>query len=425
MHSALPASTTLPPLETTAPPERASVDGDWAAADTWLSAVQMRSKNGSTQTAQTYRHHLNKLRWYCDNVAQLSLSKWTVQDAIRYIQFLENMPQDAFCASGARSGMAGWSPFKIQPSPSSQADMRRCLSAMLSDWVKTGYIERSPMTTLGSGAKREVNIHRSVNLDLFASVLTVMDDTPKATFAQRQLYLRDSFILQALRGLGLRASELVAASMNAFSQVTLQSNGQRYWIFTVTKESAKGGVARPIPVPPAVWTALLDYRQAFGLPAQPLPGDTTRLILSPRTTQVVIGARQVKRVNDRRFFNAWREVKTRQGLYKIVTERFRDTALILEKSGDVAAAQVLNMASTHWLRHTFAKASLLSGHSMRSVAAALGHADLRTTMIYTNQEAQDLIVAWESVNAGSVASEHTTPASSDQTDNSRNTILTK
>ncbi len=45
------------------------------------------------------------------------------------------------------------------------------------------------------------------------------------------------------------------------------------------------------------------------------------------------------------------------------------------------------------------------GQSMGDIAGALGHADLATTMIYTEQEARDLIDAWERARPGSVATE--------------------
>ncbi len=148
------------------------------------------------------------------------------------------------------------------------------------------------------------------------------------------------------------------------------------------------------------------YRAAFGLPPLPDSGEKTRLILSPRTLAVKIAGRDINDTGSRRYFGAWREVTTRQGLYGIVKERFSMTAEILEMNGEAGAAEELRRASTHWLRHTFAKSALISGQSMRTVAEAMGHGDLVTTMRYTKQEAQDLIIAWEQANAGSVAGEN-------------------
>lgn len=79
--------------------------------------------------------------------------------------------------------------------------------------------------------------------------------------------------------------------------------------------------------------------------------------------------------------------------------------MLLAQGDPGGAAAELRRASTPWLRYTFAKAALVAGHSTRGVVGALGYGDMATTMRYTQQEAQDLIAAWEQVNAGSVASE--------------------
>lgn len=73
--------------------------------------------------------------------------------------------------------------------------------------------------------------------------------------------------------------------------------------------------------------------------------------------------------------------------------------------GDVDRANQLREASPHWLRHTFAKGALLSGQDIRHVAALLGHSDLATTMVYTEQDALDLIRATNEVVPGMLASE--------------------
>lgn len=52
---------------------------------------------------------------------------------------------------------------------------------------------------------------------------------------------------------------------------------------------------------------------------------------------------------------------TRQGVYAIVTGRLVQTADLLQQMGREEEAAQLRRASPHWLRHTFAKASLLAG----------------------------------------------------------------
>ena len=79
------------------------VADDWEAAEVWLAAIARRKAGGSGQTVATYRFHLAKLRWYCENVARVTPSRWTMQDVGGFVDFLDELPIDAVCArSGKR-----------------------------------------------------------------------------------------------------------------------------------------------------------------------------------------------------------------------------------------------------------------------------------------------------------------------------------
>ena len=171
----------------------------------------------------------------------------------------------------------------------------------------------------------------------------------------------------------------------------------------VEAETAKGGKQRTVPVSVAFLEAFIEYRRAFGL--DPMPGASKQhygLVLSVRTKKAEIGNR-IKNAADRRLFGEWRDVGSRQGLHTIIKGRIRDAVQLLKQAGDEASATHLDRVSAHWLRHTFAMSSLLSGQDLRSVATSLGHASVDTTMGYTEQDAIDLIESWERKTPGRVA----------------------
>jgi len=377
------------------------VADDWAAIDVWLKAVEGNSRNRSKATVNTYRFHLAKLRWFCENVVGRTPSNFSLQDVEAFRDFLGKLPD--FAVSMGEPGSAEYTPFRVPPSPSSQSDILRFTRAMFGALHATGYIKLNPMALTKAPASRELNVSRAINLDLYDTVLQVMDAQDREGLPNRRGYLRDRFILVCLREAGLRASELVGAKMGAFRQFADPKARRTYWVFDVVADNAKGGKARTVPVTKVLMDALIMYRMGFGLPAYPAHGETTALLLSSRTRKMEMAAGSIKRAADKRLFGAWGSVGSRQGLHKIVTKRLEDAASYLDDHGDYQGASRLRDASSHWLRHTFATATLLKGQDIRSVAALLGHSSVNTTMAYTGQQTLDLVRAAEAAEPDALA----------------------
>jgi len=379
------------------------VEDDWDAAEVWLRSVARKSRSSSGVTAATYRFHLAKLRWYCENVRRVTPSRWSLQDVEAFKDFLVDLPADALCArNGTRyvgPDEAGYTPFRVQPAAGSRSDIERFVHAMFKAWHGTGYIRINPMALEGAGTRRSINPRRAVDVNLYELVLETMEKEEFDKPAARKTNLRDRFILVALRELGLRASELVGSKMGAFQQIPDTKRKRHYWVFQVSASVAKGGKERWVPVTRTLLKVLEDYRVAFDFSPQPEIDEKTALLLSPQTQAVTIAGKPVRKAADRRFFGAWQELTTRQYLYAIVKNRLKVTADMLRKDDPVLAVR-LEQASPHWFRHTFAKAALLQGQSMREVANLLGHKSMDTTMVYTNQDALDSVRAYERENMG-------------------------
>src|SRR5450830_434898 len=376
-----------------------------AVADDWLAAVasNIRRRSNSDDPVRTYRYHIAKVRWYCEHVIGRTLSAWDAQDVLRFEAFLADLPLRALCPAGVKPDQAGYAPFRRRPGASSQADILRCLRALFSALHSAGYLRGNPMSLMKVGKVRRFDKTRAIDDALFEHVLQVMDRAPRTSQQEHQLHARDRFILICLRETGLRASELVGARMRAIAPLTDPKTGTGYWVLQVDAATAKGGHGRVVPVTAALMDALAEYRRAFGLSALPGAGDRQYgLILSIRTRQIE-GCTANKTATDRRYFGQWRDVGTRYGLRDIVKGRLRAAANVLRQTGDDASAERLERASTHWLRHTFAMGAMLGGQDIRTVCSALGHASVNTTMLYTAQEALDLIYSWERDQPGRLA----------------------
>ena len=379
------------------------VADDWEAINVWLAAVADNSRSGSNETLRTYRYHLAKLRWYCERELGRPPSTWTLQDVKAFRDYLAQLPASSLRTINIVPGAPDYSPFQKQPGVSTQSDIMRFTKAMFSALHRTGYLRLDPMALVQAPKQRRLDKKRAVGDDLFDLVLQVMAEAPRPTQKDHQIYLRDCFIFICLRESGLRASELIGAKMDAVGLLYNPNSGNTYWAMTVKAETAKGGKQRTVPVSVAFLEAFIAYRRAFGL--DPMPGPSTQqygLVLSVRTKKREIGSR-IKSASDRRLFGEWRDVGSRQGLHGIIKGRIRDAVLLLEQAGDGASAAHLDRVSAHWLRHTFAMTSLLSGQDLRSVATSLGHASVDTTMGYTEQDAIDLIESWERETPGRVA----------------------
>lgn len=377
-----------------------AVVDDWHAIEVWLATVASNSRNGKTSTVATYRFHLAKLRWFCENVLGRPPSTWSMQDVEAFRKFLTEVPPRFLPAN---KGEPNHTPFKSQPSASSQSDIMRFTKAMFGALQASGYLQRNPMAMTKAPAARRLNVSRAIHLDVYDTVLHVMDEQDRACLSDRRRHLRDRFILVCLREAGLRATELVGAKMGAFTQLADPENRKTYWVFTVSGENAKGGKERPVPVTSLLMDALIAYRLSFALPPYPTHGDSTPLLLSPRTKKIELTGGAITRTADKRFFGAWASVNTRQGLNKIIKARLADAALFIEARGDLFTANRLRQASAHWLRHTFATAALLKGQDIRTVASMLGHSSVETTMNYTRQGALDVVRASEKVDFGGIA----------------------
>lgn len=150
------------------------------------------------------------------------------------------------------------------------------------------------------------------------------------------LALRDRALFELMYSSGLRATEICSLAVQGVDE------GEAY-----VRVRGKGDKERIVPVGLPALHAVIAYRTG----------------LRPR----LLRARAVHEL----FLNARGGALTRQGLWKI-----------LRKWATVAG--LADRCSPHVLRHCFATHLLQGGADLRAVQELLGHADIRTTQIYTH-----------------------------------------
>nr|WP_285300577.1 tyrosine-type recombinase/integrase [Burkholderia glumae] len=154
----------------------------------------------------------------------------------------------------------------------------------------------------------------------------------------------------------MRRAELAAATTGDLSRKALDGTLEDAYVLRV---DGKGRRRREVPMP----ARLMYLLRAEPLSLETAPADT------PLVAHLVTGAALHPNTIGALF----------KGIFARAAER-------LAPSYPGAAAD-LQRASTHWLRHTFAKHGLDAGADIRDMQALLGHASLATTTHYAKGDA--------------------------------------
>ncbi|MBB5503162.1 site-specific integrase [Paraburkholderia sp. MM5384-R2] len=168
------------------------------------------------------------------------------------------------------------------------------------------------------------------------------------------LWMRRRAIWTLYRYGGVRLAELVWHEALALPHVEVDE--ARQWTLHVL---GKGQRLRAIPLPGTCLPALRAYRRAVGLPTDPPAEERLPLIHSERGR--ALGP---------------------SGLYDEVRALFALAATRVP-AADRAMRAALERASTHWLRHGYARTLVVDHGVPLPVAQALpGHASVQTTAAY-------------------------------------------
>lgn len=321
----------------------------------------------SPATWASYRKESERLLLWCALQRSVLLSDLTHEDLLAYQHFLVD-PQPAekwVMAQGQKAARASpdWRPFAGPLSAASQRQALSILNALFSWLVAAGYLAGNPLA-LGRRKRRNAapQVSRYLPMEHWNEVKASIESMPTTTEREIRTAARSRWLFSLLYIAGLRISEVGCASMNAFFSRRGADGRERWWL----EITGKGQKTRLVPATDELMTEFIRYRQANALSALPLEGDTAPLVLP------LIGA--IKPM-------------ARSALHTVIKEIFRQSAVKLRAKGAAfeAAAQHLERASAHWMRHT-AGSHLSEKADLKVVRDNLGHANISTTSIYLHTD---------------------------------------
>jgi site-specific recombinase XerD len=233
------------------------------------------------------------------------------------------------------------------------------VSSLFRYWLRTGYVIANPAAGLSGGAATRDSWTPSRIMP--ASVLALCDAAVSGTAPDTMsalVWARRGAIWSLYRYAGVRLAELVWAEVDGLPR--LEVDPQAQWTLHVL---GKGSKRRSVPLPSICVPVLRAYRLARALPERPSPFERVPLIHSEK-----------------------RDALGHSGLY----DEVKAVLLAAEAqvpSGDLATLTLLRAASTHWLRHGYARALVVDHAVPLPVAQTLlGHASVQTTAAYAKTD---------------------------------------
>jgi site-specific recombinase XerD len=344
----------------------------------WLAAKATgRGRLAATTLAQ-YRIEAERLFWYAGKVG-VPISNWTLDEFSTYIGFLQAPAPWAVRARGVRRGSPDWRPF-LGPLTDRSAGQTQKIVTGLFDWLRdVGYLQLNPAAGLPTVGRRDPEKQaRFLSVDDCALLREAIAARPENSQEACLRKARDLFLVDLFERTGVRTTEAVHCAMGHVriepvpDALRRQFPGAPSFQWLLRIERGKGGKARWVPCD-EIALSLQAYRLAFGLPPVPAPDDTLPLVLSVRRTR----------------WGQWKGVRSRTAIWHLVTRLCEEACGHARASGRAAAARRLEKASTHWLRHTYAKGlaeGMKNGLDARSALDNMGHADARTFNQYVDDE---------------------------------------
>lgn len=313
------------------------------------------SYSGSYDTFNAYRREIERFLHWCWLIAEKNIKNIDRNDIKHYFDFsarplltwitTKNI-QRFIIKDGIKIHNPEWRPFVVRISKTkhkqgdtpnknnynlsnnSVAALIAVLSTFFTFLQQEGYVEINPVQLVRQKKRyiQKQQTHR-VTRKLSHLQWQYVIETVETLANSDKKFERHLFLMAIFYLLGLRISE-VAGSQNHTPTMSdfAPDKNSRWWFTTV----GKGNKVRDIAVPDSLLEALKRYRLSHGLPPLPSRGESTPLLSKDRG-HGNLGTRQVR---------------------NLVQQCFDYAIKRLRNDNKEDAAQDLEAATVHWLRHT-------------------------------------------------------------------------
>ena len=326
---------------------------DYEAVSAWLALHE------APATQRAYRKEAERLLLWITLERDKPLSSMNVEDATAYRAFLRRpSPHLRWVGPPAPRLSSEWKPFAGALSSQSIAYALSVLGAMFRWLVEQRYVLANPLSGIkvrGGGKSAPLDAGRSFTDAEWSLIRTVSDGLEWSYGWSEDAAFRLRFLLDFCYGTGLRAGELVGASLGAIRQ----DNEGDSWVHVIGKGSKPGKVALP-PLAQQALDRYLMHRGMSTIPAKWRPDAAVVGSLADDDDQGGISQARL-----------WS-----------IFKRFFEAAADVVAKDNAALADKLRSASPHWMRHTHASHALENGADLTSVRDNLRHASLATTSTY-------------------------------------------
>lgn len=358
--------------------------------DLQLALCFIYSYNGSQATFNSYRREVERLLLWAWQVNEKSIVNLRREDIEAFVHFCVSPPKDWIGLKnvsrftnkqGLRANNEAWRPFVANVSKLgfsngqkpdkksyslSQAAIRATFSILSSFYgflIQEEAVQHNPVAMIRQKSKfikKEVTrkqVRRISNLqwDYVLETAELLAENDPVT------HERTLFILNALLGMYLRISELVADERSAPVMGDFMRDSDGHWWFKVL---SKGNKERLVAVSDDMLTALKRYRRFRDLPELPTIAEQTALIPKNRGQGAMTSTRQIRNIV--------------QFCFDVAYQRMCE-------DGMHSDAEDLKVATVHWLRHTGISEDVKI-RPKEHVREDAGHASMATTDRYIDTE---------------------------------------